>query len=500
MTLARMEKRQEPPVRTAEVLIVGCGAAGLLAAVSAGELGLSCMALERRHRTGLKLLMCGNNRCNVSHDADVSEMLAAYGGAMAEFLRPALTRFPPRGLRSWFARNGLGTCVKNGRIYPTTENGDDVLHCFTDRLRDLGVPLTLNCPVTGLEPLPDGGWLVRCGGLSLTATCVLLATGGVSYPKTGSVGDGQRLLSELGVEVTPLRAGLAGVDVRDGWLQAPEKCEFLQVVLTVADASGRVLGQTSGNMLCDRGCLRGTAVFDATRLAAHHGVTEVSLTADLCPGVTSASAVASRLASGGLESLGVPSALAAGLRRALPSREVGRWLKAVPLSVAGVRPLKEAIVTVGGVALGEVNPETMELRSHPGLYVAGELLDVDGPTGGYNLHAAFATARLAVQSMAARGDIACRRPEARPVPQERGGRRVEPQERGGRRVERERGVPSSSSAAARPRSSCDRRPGNRWDNSELTRKWSRDGGGSPERQGQQQPSRGHGKGGRKERW
>ena len=231
-------------------------------------------------------------------------------------------------------------------------------------------------------------------------------------------------------------------------------------------------------------------MFDATRLAAHHGVTEVSLTADLCPGVTSASAVASRLASGGLESLGVPSALAAGLRRALPSHEVGRWLKAVPLSVAGVRPLKEAIVTVGGVALGEVNPETMELRSHPGLYMAGELLDVDGPTGGYNLHAAFATARLAIQSMAARGDIACRRPEARPAPQERGGRRVE----------RERGVLSSSASSARPRSSCDRRPGNRWDNSELTRKWSRDGGGSPERAGQQQPSGGHGKGGRKERW
>ena len=157
-----------------------------------------------------------------------------------------------------------------------------------------------------------------------------------------------------------------------------------------------------------------------------------------------------------------------------------------------------------------VDSWTLELRVCPGLFLAGELLDVDGPTGGYNLHAAFATARLAIQSMAARGDIACRRPEARPVPQERGGRRVEPQERGGRRVEpqerggrrveRERGVPSSSSAAARPRSSCDRRPGNRWDNSELTRKWSRDGGGSPERQGQQQPSRGHGKGGRKERW
>lgn len=456
------KERQKAGAWTADVLIVGCGAAGLLAAVSAGELGLNCMALERRHRVGLKLLMCGNNRCNVSHEAEVAEMLSAYGGAIGDFLRPALTKFPPRVLRSWFARHGLATCVKNQRIYPTTENGDDVLHCFTDQLRDLGVPLVLNCPVTGLEPLPGGGWLVRCGGLQLTARCVLLATGGVSYPKTGSVGDGQRFLSELGVEVTPLRAGLAGVDVSDRWLQAPEKCEFLQVRLTVAEASGRVLGQTQGNMLCDRGCLRGTAVFDATRLAAHHQVTEVRLTADLCPSLASASAVESRLASGGLEVLGVPSALAAGLRKAMPARETGRWLKAVPLTVEAIRPLKEAIVTVGGAALGEVNPETMEIRSQPGLYVAGELLDVDGPTGGYNLHAAFATAHLAMQAIAAREEVTCRRPaESRPAPkaEERKERRNAPSPRGGR-------------------SHCDRKPGNRWDNSELTRKWSRDGGGA----------------------
>ena len=380
-----------------DLVIVGCGAGGLLASVTAGELGIRCVVVERRHRVGLKLLMCGNNRCNISHAFNVEEMLEAYGEPVASFLRPAMTLFAPRTLSKWFARNGLATCIKNNRIYPTTEKGDDVLHCFTDRMRDLTVPLMLNSPVERLEPA-DEGYRVVCEKLSLTAKTVLLATGGVSYPKTGSVGDGQRMLAELGIDVTPLRAGLAGVDVKDTWLQPQGKFEFLNVKATVSDGQ-HLVGVTMGNMLCENGCLRGTAIFDATRLIARQQLKSFGITLDLCPQM-SASTVETMLSRGSFADLGIPEPLVNGLKRILPRTDAGHWLKAVPLSIAAIRPLKEAIVTVGGVALSEVNPQTMELSKLPGVYVCGELLDVDGPTGGFNLHAAFATAHLAVKAIA----------------------------------------------------------------------------------------------------
>ena len=511
-----------------DLIIIGCGAGGLLASVTSGELGLNCMTLERRHRVGLKLLLCGNNRCNVSHAFTTEEMLRAYGEPTASFLRPAMTRFSPQALRNWFARNGLATCIKNDRIYPTTEKGDDVLHCFTDRMRDLTVPLMLNCPVTGLARLPEGGFTVTCEKLTLNARCVLLATGGVSYPKTGSVGDGQRMLAELGIDVTPLRPGLAGIDVRNPWLQFDGKCDLPQVRATVLDGQA-VIAVTEGNMLCEDGCLRGTAIFDATRQIARHNLQSPSITLDLCPQM-GAAAVDAALSRGGLAKLGIPEPVASALQRQLPSSQAGRWLKSIPLDIAGIRPLKEAIVTVGGVSLDEVNPETMELRRVPGLYVIGELLDVDGPTGGFNLHAAFATAFLAVNAIAEKLGVRRRRnpgepslPQVQPSRQnsshpsrpawqrrdnnaetapmqahrdhsERGKTARSVWQRwddshadGDRKTSHQRWDDSRSDAPgkaqrtshnpesgkhpnANPRSRCDTRPGNRWDNSEFERK------------------------------
>ena len=485
-----------------DLVIVGCGAGGLLAAVTAGELGVRCVAVERRHRVGLKLLMCGNNRCNISHAFNAEQMLEAYGEPVATFLRTAMTQFAPQTLSKWFARNGLATCVKNNRIYPTTEKGDDVLHCFTDRMRDLSVPLMLNSPVERLEPV-EGGYRVVCEKLSLTAKTVLLATGGVSYPKTGSVGDGQRMLAELEIDVTPLRAGLAGIDVKDAWLQTQGKFEFQNVKATVSDGQ-KIIGVTMGNMLCENGCLRGTAIFDATRLIARHQLKSFGITLDLCPQM-GAAAVESTISRGGLAALGIPEQLEGGLKRILPNAGVGSWLKAVPLSIEAIRPLKEAIVTVGGVALDEVDPQTMEVRKLPGVYVCGELLDVDGPTGGFNLHAAFATAHLAVKAIAESLGIAGKPKDAAQAKANdakkeayrdkgKGGRggvhggKTPPSE-GGRW---EKSAPSSEwkpknsggkhqggadnngrQPTNRPRSRADSKPGNRWDNSEFERRRTR---------------------------
>ena len=398
-----------------DLIIIGAGAAGLMSAVLAGRAGLSCVLLEKRHRAGLKLLLTGNNRCNISHVGTADDMAAAYGETIGEFLRPALEHLPPRALRAWFEEAGLPLILNRNRVYPKSEKADDVLHTFIDKLRDLEVPLLLNCPVTGLGPAESGGFQVRCAKLTLEAKCVLVATGGVSYPKTGSVGDGQQFAKDLGLEVTPLRPGLVGIEVADAWLHSQADISIPDVRVTLT-ANGRPIAVTEGNVLCGGQCLRGSAIFDATRLAAHHHVTSFELTLDLTPHVFRNGAAKwrdllrrapERLPEAICRELGLGPAAVTGLSRAFGREvssieELAERLQTIRPTVIGLRPTKEAIVTVGGVALSEIHRETLEAKRLPGLFFAGEVLDIDGPTGGFNLHAAFATASLAMKAITAR--------------------------------------------------------------------------------------------------
>ena len=388
-----------------ELIIVGGGAAGLMAAVTAGESGLKCIVLERRHRPGLKLLMCGNNRCNISHVGTPEDMQEAYGEPTASFLDEALHRFSPTTLRTLFTRWNLQTIINRNRIYPASEDADDVLHCFTDKIRDFEIPFMTNCPVNSIEPLPDGGFRVKSTSLEITAKYVLLATGGYSYPKTGSVGDGQRIAAELGLDVTEPRPGLAGVTLARPWLQPNEKADIQTTEITVYDGERRRIAVTRGNLLVEGDCLRGTAVFDAVRQISRHNLKDFTLVLDLFPD-TSGQNLQSFLGHGSLISAlakqDIPRPLCELFADAAPSSSPAQFLKRIPLDVTEIRPLKEAIVTVGGVALHEIDPKTMECKRFPGLFFAGELIDIDGPTGGFNLHAAFATARLAISTIAAK--------------------------------------------------------------------------------------------------
>ena len=403
-----------------DLIIVGAGAAGLMAGAVAGEAGIAALILERRHRPGLKLLLCGNNRCNISHSGTAADMIKAYGEPVGSFLRDALAFFPPQQLRSWFAAAGMPTSLNRDRIYPKTEKADDVLYCFTDRLRDTGVPLTFNCPVNRISVDPAGGFIVNCDRVSLRSRMVLIATGGVSYPKTGSVGDGQRLAGELGHSILPYRAGLAGMDVADAWLTpaAATVEAALPYVRLQLSSDGQGIASIEGNVLCSRACLRGSAIFDTTRIIARQNLRNCAITMDLFPTQSPAgletkiTALAPRC-DGRLASLviqlGIDDALSDGLAAALGGNsalrkqdfaaELAARLKAMPITMTAVRPLKEAIVTVGGVSLDDIDPATMESKRVPGLFFAGEVMDIDGPTGGYNLHAAFATAQLAMQAI-----------------------------------------------------------------------------------------------------
>ena len=334
--------------------IIGGGAAGMFAASVAAAAGLGCLLFERKARPGAKMLMTANGRCNFTKDIPPEQMLADIGEPVASFLRPAITACPPARIAGGF--RALGVRMKrmaDGRLFPASEKAADIVHAFGDALRDREVPIMVNAPVTDIRP-SHGGFAVSTRHFSIAARNVLVATGGMSFPKTGSVGDGQSFARSLGHRIEPCRAGLTGFEAR---VPPPARHENAAARIVV---SGRTACEYGGEVEFERWGVSGAAVYNCQRWTARH------------------------------------------LARGQPfSLELSFGGERLRLESPRARPLKEAIVTIGGVSRDDVDPATMMSRIVPGLYFAGEVLDVDGPTGGYNLTIAFATARLAVASIVA---------------------------------------------------------------------------------------------------
>ncbi len=339
-----------------QLAIVGGGAAGLFAAAVAAERGLNCVLIERKARLGSKVLMTANGRCNFTKDISADEFLKDVGPA-APFVSHAIRACPPRKIIQGF--KSLHVPVRrmaDGRMFPADGKATTIVHAFGDLLRESEVPILTNCPVTGLQPQKTG-FIVATRNFTLWAENVLLATGGMSYPKLGSVGDGQAFARALGHKIVPYRPGLIGLETSDPRVtrRAGRRYEDARTKVTAPD--GATLFDYRGEVDCESFGLSGAAVYNAQRFLERHAARD-ELTLEV-------------------------------------------FFEREHLSFKGLksRPLKEAIVTLGGVALDEVDPETMESRLVPHLFFAGEMLDIDGPTGGYNLTLAFATARCAVTAI-----------------------------------------------------------------------------------------------------
>jgi len=352
--MSRLNPVCVPQERPVPLAIVGGGAAGLFAAAVAASRSLDCLVLERKARVGAKLLMTANGRCNFTKDIPSERFLADLGEPVAAFARAALAALPPAKIAAGF--QALGVPVKrmrDGRLFPASERAADIVHAFGDLLRNDEIPLLTNAPVTDVVPLSDG-FLVATRGFTIKARNVLLATGGISFPKTGSVGDGQRIAQSLGHRVTPLTAGLTGFN----HARVPRVARYEEGTASVrVDGTERYRWQ--GEVEFEPWGVTGAAVYNCQRWVARHRPRDFEI-------------------------------------------ELAFATERMTLRNPVARPVKEAIVTMGGVALDEVDPATMMSRRVPGLFFAGEVLDIDGPTGGYNLTLAFATARLAVESACAR--------------------------------------------------------------------------------------------------
>ena len=327
----------------------------MFAAAVAAERRIPCIVIERKARLGSKVLMTANGRCNFTKDISPEEFLRDIGPC-ADWVGAAVRECPPRriiaGLKS------LGVPLKrmaDGRMFPADGKAATIVHAFGDLLRDSGVPLLSNCPACGLEKRA-GDFVIHTPSFDVCAENVLLATGGVSYPKTGSVGDGQNFARALGHAVVPYRPGLIGLETDDRRVISLAGRRFEDGRVRITGTGGRTLFACSGEIDCENFGLSGAAIYNSQRFLAHEAPPEWEI-------------------------------------------EVAFAGERIRFRNLKPRPLKEAIVTIGGVSLDDVNPMTMESRKVPGLYFAGEVLDIDGPTGGYNLTLAFATARKAVVSV-----------------------------------------------------------------------------------------------------
>lgn len=366
-------KAAASPDRPVPLVIVGAGAAGLFAAASAAAAGLPALLVERKARPGAKILMTANGRCNFTKALPPERFAADLGEPAASFALPALRACPPALVERFFRNLGVPSRrMRDGRVFPASGQAASVVHAFGDYLRDSAFPVLYNAPVRAVSPRPSGGFSLALDAFSIPASRLLLATGGASFPKTGSVGDGYAFARALGHTVTPLRPGLVGFALPAPPLPPGARFENARARLLAAapssvgrsvassspsPASAQVLFEAVGELEVTPWGLAGAAIYNATRHLAHHPCRDFTLEVQLD---------------------GEPPL---------------HFRNPVP------RPLKEAIVSVGGVALGEVDPHTMQSRLVPGLYFAGEVLDLDGPHGGYNLTLAFATARLAVSSI-----------------------------------------------------------------------------------------------------
>ena len=355
--------------RPVKLVIVGGGAAGMFAAAVAAERGVPCLLFERKARLGSKVLMTANGRCNFAKDITPDQFLSdlSHGGIAtrcAEFVAEAVRECPPRQICRGFQSLGVRTKrMTDGRIFPADEKAATIVHAFGDLLRDEEVPIITNCPVKEIAAVKGGAarFAVVANSFSILAENVLLATGGASYPKTGSVGDGQRFAQALGHSLVPYRPGLIGMETADPRVVRLAGRRFEDGLAKVLDETRRVLFEYRGEVDCERFGLSGAAIYNAQRFI-EHWMREKDTAARL-------------------------------------SAEVSFGRETIRLDSPRPRPLKESIVTIGGVDTGEIDPHTMQSKIVPGLYFAGEVMDIDGPTGGYNLTLAFATARKAVASI-----------------------------------------------------------------------------------------------------
>ena len=396
-----------------DVLVIGAGAAGLVAATEAAERGRRTLLLEKNKRPGVKILMSGGTRCNLTHATDKWGIIKAYA-EQGNFLHSALAALSPSDLVRMFEDEGVATKVEEtGKIFPVSNKAADVLAAIVRRLERTGAVLGLAEPAVDCTRAAEQ-FHVETPLRKLTCESLLLTVGGKSYPGSGTTGDGYAWAAAFGHTIVPPRPALVPITTDAPWVKSLTGLTIPDVQVSVAS-----LAFARGSFLFTHFGLSGPVVLDISRtVTGHPEPRSLALLCDFLPAVKAESLDEQLRQDAGAEgkkqvvgllSRHIPRRLAeelvslCGLSPELRGAELSksdrmRLVTAVKQSVipiSGTRGFEKAEVTAGGVSLEEVDSRTMQSKLVPGLYFAGEILDLDGPIGGYNFQAAFSTGVLA---------------------------------------------------------------------------------------------------------
>lgn len=404
-----------------KTVIIGGGAAGLMAACAAAEKygGRAVTVIEKNRRPGRKLMITGKGRCNVTNNCD-RDTLISNVPANGRFLFSAFSDFGTADTMEFFEKRGVPLKTERGnRVFPVSDKASDIVDALVNAVNKSGVKiltaeaeeiLTDNFSVTGVR--------TRDGEI-LEADSVILATGGMSYPVTGSTGDGYKMAGMLGHTVTPLKASLVPLNVKQGFCSRLSGLSLKNVTLTVYE-SGRKKPVFSelGEMLFTHFGISGPLVLSASAHMRKMGSAEYVAYIDLKPALDEQKLDSrilrdfeeekNRNFGNSLDKL-LPKSIIpviislSGIAPDTKVNQISREqrarlcgvLKALRLDITGFRPIEEAIITGGGISVKEINPSTMESKLVSGLFFAGEIIDADAYTGGFNLQIAFSTGHLA---------------------------------------------------------------------------------------------------------
>jgi predicted Rossmann fold flavoprotein len=404
------------------VIVIGGGASGMMAAGRAAELGGNVILLERMQRLGNKLRIAGKGRCNITNMAALEEFIQNYG-KNGKFLHNCFAKFFNKDLIKFFTKRGVKTVVERGkRVFPKSSDAEEVVNCLLEYLEKNSVSVSTNFRVNKILAHEDRVVGIRgYNKETINGDAVIIATGGMSYPLTGSTGDGYNWAKDLGHKIIPPKPSLVPIEIEEEFIKELQGLSLENVELTVF-LKGKKFAQIFGEMLFTHFGVSGPIVITISRAIVeklNHGV--ITLSINFKPALNRNTLEKRILREfneyGKMRYKNI-------LKHLLPNKAIAVFIKlsAIPadkhgseitreerrrlielltnfrLTVKGARPIEEAIVTSGGVSLGEINPQTMESRKVKGLFFCGEIIDVDGNTGGYNLQAAFSTGYVAGES------------------------------------------------------------------------------------------------------
>lgn len=402
------------------IIVIGGGASGLMSAIIGARQGVPVLLFEKMNRLGRKLLITGKGRCNVTTSVESIEEIVQNMPGNGRFLYSALRAFDNNKCMQFF-EDELGVPLKverGNRVFPVSDKAGDIVDAMAKELKRLNATVYMNQRVKKIRLDQEGKveGVIDEAGRFYPGRAVILATGGVTYPGTGSTGDGHKMAKELGIALTDLKPSLVPLICQESWILEVQGLALKNVSASLLDPSGKLLGSEFGEMLFTHFGVSGPMILSLSKKATdfwnHYGKLELNIHINLKPALTPEQLdlrlqrdfdkYTRKQFQNAVSELFPKSLIPVMLKLSgiSPEKFVHQITKVerlafrdlmqnLKLTITGHRSIEEAIVTSGGVSIKELNPKTMETKNIPGLYIVGELADVDGYTGGFNLQAAW---------------------------------------------------------------------------------------------------------------